>query len=107
MEGSRKLNLNGRKSIMFLRTNFWYELKFGGSVSHTQGVADAFALLGHDIEFVSSDKLANIAYKTQVIEPNGFFSYSPILKKLVYNFTFFRTVQFCLKGNIGVIFYSV
>lgn len=96
---------NEKKRVVFLRTNFWFDLKFGGSVSHTKGVADALSALGHEVEFISSDRLANIKQKTCLIEPNGFFSQSPNLRKLFYNYTFYKKAKEILEKNVPAFLY--
>ena len=46
-----------RLSIAYLRTDSWFGVKSGGSVTHIAGVANSFRDLGIPIFFVTSDRL--------------------------------------------------
>lgn len=85
----QKYKIINNKRMAFLRTNFWFDIKFGGSVSHVKGITEALQSSGYSVEFISSDALKNIKAPVNVINPGSFFTYYPKLAKLIYNFTFF------------------
>jgi len=47
-------------SILFLRTDHWFNLKNGGSVGHLSGVINGFRTLGKQVQVVSSDYLVGV-----------------------------------------------
>lgn len=55
-----KPNLSGKSSILFLRTDHWFNIKSGGSVGHLSGVIHGFGSLGYKTNVVSTDYLANV-----------------------------------------------
>lgn len=101
----QKLKTIGEKKVLLLRTNFWFGLKFGGSVSHIEGFTNALRLLGYDVEFISSDRLENVDAKINVVAPSAFFNYFPKLAKLCYNFTFFRQASKIIRENKPLFIY--
>lgn len=92
-KSKRKLKIISDKRMVFLRTNMWFGVKFGGSVSHIEGFTKALQSLGYDVEFISSDRLENIDARIIVCSPSTFFTYFPKLAKLYFNFNFFRTAS--------------
>jgi glycosyltransferase involved in cell wall biosynthesis len=58
---------NNTKSILFLRTDHWFNIKSGGSVGHLSGVIDGFRSLGNVTRVVSSDLLANVKEDTHFL----------------------------------------
>lgn len=46
--------------VVYLRTDFWFGLKAGGSVTHISGFCKGINELGHSLFFVSNDTLENI-----------------------------------------------
>lgn len=55
--------------ILYSRTQFWFNLTAGGSVSHTAGVIDGFSRFG-DVEILSNDRLHGVdAIPCTVIKP--------------------------------------
>ncbi len=47
-------------SILFLRTDHWFNIQSGGSVGHLAGVVRGFRQTGNEVQVVSSDELAGI-----------------------------------------------
>lgn len=77
--------------IAFLRSDFWFNLKTGGSVSHIAGFAQGVKQNRHSLFFISSDKLINLKEKIHIIKPGilkhiRFFG----LGDIIYNFIFVR-----------------
>jgi len=52
--------LNTRQSVVFLRTDHWFNLTSGGSVGHLSGVIHGFRSLGYRTHVISTDKLVGI-----------------------------------------------
>lgn len=52
--------LNGDSSLLFLRTDHWFNVRSGGSVGHLSGVINGFRTLGHKTNVVSTDSLVNV-----------------------------------------------
>ncbi len=58
IEGQQRRGFSGMpKKICYLRTDHWYGIKAGGSVTHIAGVAKGFTRLGADLFFISTDQL--------------------------------------------------
>jgi glycosyltransferase involved in cell wall biosynthesis len=51
----------GGRSVLFLRTDHWFNMRSGGSVGHLQGVINGLRDLGYTVNVVSTDYLTNIA----------------------------------------------
>lgn len=47
-------------SLLFLRTDHWFNVESGGSVGHLSGVIDGFRRLGHRTHVVSTDRLVGV-----------------------------------------------
>jgi glycosyltransferase involved in cell wall biosynthesis len=79
--------------IAYLRTDFWFGAKAGGSVSHIAGFAGGITELGHRLFFLSSDGLPGVDICTNpvfVIQPVNCPRRIPqTLQILAYNITFF------------------
>jgi len=76
------------KKVLFLRTEFAFQIAGGGSVTHINGIAKGFEDNGCKISFVSNERMKSIDYPTRVIPPSTFFSNFPDCQ-LIYNFRFF------------------
>lgn len=100
-----KFKKQERKRLAFLRTNFWFGLKVGGSVSHIKGFTDAIQSLGNEIHFLSSDKLENIIARTDIIQKGNFFSHSAKTAKLAYNLAFYTKAKKILKESLPAFLY--
>jgi glycosyltransferase involved in cell wall biosynthesis len=49
-----------RACLVFLRTDHWFNIKSGGSVSHLGGVIDGFRTLGYETHVISTDDLVGV-----------------------------------------------
>ena len=64
--------------LVFLRTDHWFNIKSGGSVSHLGGVIDGFRTMGYETHVISTDDLVGI-------EKNRLFHLSHPIYKLGRN----------------------
>ena len=78
------------KKVIFLRTNFSYDPKGGGSSSHKEGFTSGIQSLGYDVEFITTCSLPNIEAPMHIVEPGEIFTLSHIMNKLLFNFSFYR-----------------
>jgi glycosyltransferase involved in cell wall biosynthesis len=77
--------------IGYLRTDFWFSLKAGGSVTHTRELINAGARLGHPVIVVSADPLEHyrLAPSVHLVKPSRLLSRLPQHASLVeYNLRF-------------------
>jgi len=83
----RKNIINELKKVFYLRTDFWFGLKSGGSVAHTKGVIEAFHKLGIDVKVFSTDRLEYLdpSAKVDFVKPKMLFRDFPELPELEYN----------------------
>jgi glycosyltransferase involved in cell wall biosynthesis len=80
-------------SIVYLRTDHWFGIKSGGSVTHIAGVANAFRNMGIPLFFISSDQLELIDQtRTPVIriKPTKYVKNTPDLPQIAYNLQLVR-----------------
>jgi glycosyltransferase involved in cell wall biosynthesis len=56
-------------NVLYLRTDFWFGLKAGGSLAHTLGVVGALRSLGHSVTLLSSDVLPAGDVAVRVVAP--------------------------------------
>jgi len=71
--------------IAYIRTQFWFNLKSGGSVGHTLGVLKGFVNKNCDIKILSNEAFLGINdFNYEVIKP--FFKNPHWLGELLYNF---------------------
>jgi len=71
--------------IAYIRTQFWFNLKLGGSVGHTLGVLKGFVNKNCDIKILSNEAFLGINdFNYEVIKP--FFKNLHWLGELLYNF---------------------
>lgn len=82
----RKLNVYTelpQMKIAYIRTQFWFGLKSGGSVGHTLGILNGFRENGCKVEIISNEKFLGINdFNYTVIEPK----IKRRLGELLYNF---------------------
>jgi len=74
--------------IAFLRTNPWFDLKAGGSVSHIAGFSNAITGLGYGLFFISTDILGNIdtaINPIHVVKPSKIFNTFVEIAGIAYN----------------------
>jgi len=79
-------------NILYLRTLYCFNLKAGGSVTHTSGVINSF---GNDlsIEIVSNDRLEGVKKKINIISPIRFSFLPNFLNELLYNLKVIKNTQ--------------
>jgi glycosyltransferase involved in cell wall biosynthesis len=76
------------EKIVYARTQFWFNLKAGGSVSHTIGVLQGFKKNNCQILILSNEEFTGIgAYDRNVVKPRFFINHFNTLGELLYNFT--------------------
>jgi len=75
-------------SILFLRTDHWFNIKSGGSVGHLSGVINGFRTFGKQVQIVSSDYLVNVEKEDnfQICKPTYELGRNlPNVPELIYN----------------------
>jgi len=89
------------KSIAYLRTDFWFGVKAGGSVSHIGGFLGGAASLGMSTRVVTSDALAALpeAVPQTVIPPAGRPRFVEELALIAYNRRFADRAVRALRDN--------
>jgi len=71
--------------ILYTRTQFWFNLKSGGSVGHTLGVINGFKQNGCKIKIISNEKFLGIeSFDYSIIKPK--INKSFFLAEFLYNF---------------------
>ena len=69
--------------IAYVRTQFWFNLKAGGSVGHTLGVLNGFRRNNCEVKIISNEKFLSINdFDYIIIEPR----YKRFLGEFIYNF---------------------
>jgi len=94
--------INDLKNLVYLRTNFAFNLKSGGSVGHTAGVISGLLNCGFDIRIMSTDELLGIdktKVLTDIVYPRHIFGILTGLMKLDYNDRFIRKCSKILNGR--------
>jgi len=81
--GSKKaINMKSMK-VIYIRTQFWFNLKSGGSVGHTLGILNGFRQNNCQVKIISNEKFLGIDnFNYTVIEPK----IKNQLGELLYNF---------------------
>ena len=85
---------NPFSKICYLRTDHWFGIKAGGSVTHISGVANGFSGLGYRLFFISTDKLEMIDNKRTplfLLKPSPFFRNSYEIPEMAYNSRLIKT----------------
>ena len=72
-----------RKKIIYARTQFWFDLKSGGSVGHTLGILKGLKKAGHEIRIISNEAFLGINDFDHVIVSPKF---KRPLGEFLYNF---------------------
>lgn len=73
--------------VSYIRTQFWFKLKSGGSVAHTLGVLDGFKKNQCDLFILSNEKFLGIdKFSYKIIKPKFFNRRLRSLGELLYNF---------------------
>jgi len=90
--------------VAYMRTQFWFGLRSGGSVGHTAGVLNGFRKNGAEIKILSNEKFYGIdKYRSYIIEPR--LKKPPWFGELLYNFRAKKIFRKKLLENIPDIIY--
>ena len=83
------------KRILYLKTNFWYGVKVGGSVGHIAGVISGFCRQNYHVDFVGGDPpaLTAAALTFHRIKPLSSFGMPPELNIYRFSRTFRRQLE--------------
>lgn len=95
------------EGAIYLRTDLWFGVKAGGSVTHIAGVLNNLGKHGNQPVFFSSDSipLVDSSITQHIIEPPGRFWDFPEMPALVYNREVIQTVEpFLKKGGTSFIY---
>jgi len=57
----KKPIFNGCNKVLYLKTNFWFGIKAGGSVSHVEGVVSGLKKKGIEVDYAGIDCLPSLA----------------------------------------------
>jgi len=78
--------------LLYIRTLYYFDLKAGGSVSHTSGVINAFNdQLSLDV--VSNEKLEGVTKKIEIISPIRLSVLPNFFNELLYNFKLIKKIS--------------
>ena len=97
------------KQLCYLKTDFWFALGAGGSVTHTKEFINAGKALGREIEVFAPDPLAdyNLSAPVSVIEPSKLmYQFPQIASQLEYTLRFPLVVRRRLKGKKPSLIYQ-
>jgi glycosyltransferase involved in cell wall biosynthesis len=92
---------NSSRALCYIKTDFWHDLKAGGSVTHTREFINAGCELGYDIRIFSCDPLVHykLRPKVEVVPPSPALYDLPILfSQLEYNLRFPLAVLRKMRG---------
>lgn len=104
-----KLKHNLKRTICYLKTDFWYNLKAGGSVTHTEGVINSMMSLGYNTMVISVDPLYHyeLSTKVDVVKPSKLLNNLPQkLSQIEYNFRFIACSLNSIRKNKPFIIYQ-
>jgi len=76
-------------SLLYLRTKFVFNVKAGGSVTHTSGVINAMAMT-QDIRILSNDELAGVQVPYDILAPKSTKLLPVAFRELSYSFKVLR-----------------
>lgn len=80
------------KKILYLRTNYWFNLKAGGSVGHTSGVINAFRK-NCSIKVITNDFLVDVLENQDIIKPVKIRFLPADINEFLYNFKIIRLLK--------------
>jgi glycosyltransferase involved in cell wall biosynthesis len=90
----RRCSLGRPPQLLYLRSQFWFGLQGGGSVTHTAGVIDGLQQAGVAVAVLSSDNLSGVEAPLTLVRPTMWFD--GVLREaeeLAYNVTFLRAAS--------------
>jgi glycosyltransferase involved in cell wall biosynthesis len=94
-------NLRARR-LCYIKTDFWHDLKAGGSVTHTREFVNAGCDLGYNVDIFSCDALVHYRLKPAVvvIEPaSSLYDFPILISQMEYNLRFPLAVWRKLRGK--------
>ncbi len=93
--------------IAYTRTKFWFNLKAGGSLSHTLGVLKGFVNNNCEVKVISNERFTGIEdFNFEVIKPTIFQKRLSIIGEILYNFTSKRQFKkYILEFNPDYIYF--
>ena len=100
---------SGKLKVAFLRTNFWFGYKAGGSVAHIAGFLSGLNKLNVDVFCVSTDVLFGVdrtCVPMFLIYPWSFFNTFPETPELMYNVPFVLHAHRILKREKPTVIYQ-
>jgi glycosyltransferase involved in cell wall biosynthesis len=103
------LTKEGPISLCYLKTDFWFGLKAGGSVTHTQEFIKAAALSGLEVAVLAADPLTEyrLPVPVHLIPPlQKLFDFPPVISQIEYNIRFTMAVLRILRGRRPSLFYQ-
>jgi len=95
-------NLPARR-LCYIKTDFWHDLKAGGSVTHTREFVNAGCDLGYNVDIFSCDALVHYRLKPKVvvIEPaSSLYDFPILISQMEYNLRFPLAVWRRLRGQV-------
>jgi glycosyltransferase involved in cell wall biosynthesis len=90
------------RNLCYIKTDFWHDLKAGGSVTHTREFVNAGYHSGYDVAVFACDPLVHykLKPKVEVIEPSaGLYDLPILVSQLEYNLRFPLAVRRRLRGT--------
>jgi len=103
------INYNINNKLFYIKTDFWFGLKAGGSVTHTSEFINAGIKSGFQIDVFSSDPLKHYDLTETVthIEPsNLLFDFPAKISQIEYNLRFAWKVSRIIKKMEGGLIYQ-
>jgi glycosyltransferase involved in cell wall biosynthesis len=82
-------------SIIFLRTDHWFNIKSGGSVGHLSGVINGFHLNGYTTEVISTDNLVDVHtddHFLRIIPKYSIGRNLPNMPEMLFSFYLFKSI---------------
>jgi glycosyltransferase involved in cell wall biosynthesis len=91
------------RRLCYIKTDFWHDLKAGGSVTHTREFVNAGCDLGYNVAIFSCDALVHYGLKPKVavIEPApSLYDFPILISQMEYNLRFPLAVWRRLRGQV-------
>lgn len=98
-------NINEIKDILYLRTDFWFGIKAGGSIGHITGVINNFFNCNsnlNNVHFATTDSIPGVGknIKTQIFKISPLFKEFYELKLFYSNFYFYNQLDKNIEANL-------
>lgn len=78
--------------LLYLRSQFWFNKKAGGSVAHTAGVINTLTKK-HDLTIFSNDKLLEVNNDVEIVDPRGLKTIPLRLGEIFYSVILIRKLK--------------